>query len=268
MKKIILCADDFGISTGVNDAILELLRKKRLSAVSCMSLTNTWMRDGGKLKDFQDTASLGLHITLTYLPSASSARTANHPSEFARLLQTWGRYADKQQLYEEINMQFELFRQATGKAPDFIDGHQHIHVLPVIRDIIFQLRKKHAPLSWMRNVVDSTLFFSERKRQILSIIGFYHSHLLNTHQIPHNKQIFGFYDYHQSNSFEKLMRHWICNANNQRSPLIYCHPGVPDQELARYDNILSPRAKEYEFLLGDVFQTWLNSKIKLVTSPN
>ncbi len=39
-KNIILCADDYGISHSVDRAIIDLLDKNRLSAVSCMTSSN------------------------------------------------------------------------------------------------------------------------------------------------------------------------------------------------------------------------------------
>ena len=47
--RLVLCADDFGISKGVDDAILELSSKGRLSAISCMTVASNWVEEGKRL---------------------------------------------------------------------------------------------------------------------------------------------------------------------------------------------------------------------------
>ena len=41
-KKIILCADDFGISPGVNQGIINLAEKGHISATSVMVVYKNW----------------------------------------------------------------------------------------------------------------------------------------------------------------------------------------------------------------------------------
>ena len=64
-RRLVLCADDYGISQGVNQAIVELLEKKHITAISCITITQDWIKDGNKLKNYSDRADIGLHFTLT-----------------------------------------------------------------------------------------------------------------------------------------------------------------------------------------------------------
>ena len=68
-RRIWLCADDYGISPGVNRAIRELLEMGRINATSVMMVGPAIGRDEAKaLKDVvegQSQCAIGLHVTLT-----------------------------------------------------------------------------------------------------------------------------------------------------------------------------------------------------------
>ncbi|MBI3441657.1 MAG: ChbG/HpnK family deacetylase [Proteobacteria bacterium] len=258
---IILCADDFGISSGVNKAILDLVAKGRLSAVSCMSLGPAWEEGERALKPLHDRASVGLHLTLTYLPPLVMELGERHPTEQRLLLQSWSRCLDRTLIEKELYAQFERFIKAWGAPPDFIDGHQHVHVLPVIRDIVLRLREQYAPQSWMRNVVDLTALTENSKYSILTVMGWRWLQLLRKHRVVHNRYMRGTYNYAQTVDYAALMQKW-CSL--KEPVLIYCHPGIPDAELAKFDQVLEPRQREYDFLNSDYF-TQLN--IRLVKHP-
>ena len=46
--KLILCADDFGQSEAIDLAIIDLIKKDRLSAASCMTLSPRWVESAKK----------------------------------------------------------------------------------------------------------------------------------------------------------------------------------------------------------------------------
>jgi len=263
-SAVILCADDFGLSAGVNRAICDLVVQKRLSAVSCMSLGPAWAEGALQLKPLHDQVSVGLHLTLTYLPPLIKELGERHPTEQKLLLQSWRRGLDEKHIEEELRAQFEKFIAVWRAPPDFIDGHQHVHVLPVIRDIVLRLREQYAPRAWMRNVVDFTALKDNRKYAILAVMGWRWLQLLKQHKIPHNKYLRGTYDYTQPVDYAALMARW-CSAP---SPvLIYCHPGFPDAGLAKFDSVLEPRRREYDFFNGSVFGAWLEQEITLTRQP-
>src|SRR6201986_2033696 len=68
-KRIWLCADDYGISPGVNRAIRDLIERGRLNATSVMMVTPAIGRD--EATRLQEAAAknarcaIGLHVTLT-----------------------------------------------------------------------------------------------------------------------------------------------------------------------------------------------------------
>ncbi|CAJ0964634.1 unnamed protein product [Ranitomeya imitator] len=44
---------------------------------------------------------------------------------------------------QELNAQVERFRELTGQNPQHMDGHQHVHVLPKIREEFAQVLREH-----------------------------------------------------------------------------------------------------------------------------
>ena len=49
--------------------------------------------------------------------------------------------SDHAALVNEIAAQLRMFVHTFGRAPDFIDGHQHVHLFPQIRDAVLEVAK-------------------------------------------------------------------------------------------------------------------------------
>ena len=138
----ILIADDFGVSKGVSDAILDLLAKKRLSGTGSMVNQPGWAAHAEALTPFQGRCDLGLHLTLTLGAPLGPASTLAPEGQFLPLpklmTKCFSNAIPRRELRDEILRQIETFKTVTGQFPDFIDGHQHVHVLPGIRRALFE----------------------------------------------------------------------------------------------------------------------------------
>ena len=58
------------------------------------------------------------------------------------IVRAWSASLNRELITQCIEEQWDLFVSVLGKQPDFIDGHQHIHQFPFIRDILLQLLKE------------------------------------------------------------------------------------------------------------------------------
>ena len=67
-KKVILCADDFGISPGINKSICMLAELKKVSATSVMVVYEDWDPYHRSLLDYKAHLDIGLHFILTEAP--------------------------------------------------------------------------------------------------------------------------------------------------------------------------------------------------------
>jgi chitin disaccharide deacetylase len=65
MKKITLCADDYGQNQSISQAIIALFEKNRLSATSCLTSSLFWPEHAKWLQPFANQVDIGLHFNLT-----------------------------------------------------------------------------------------------------------------------------------------------------------------------------------------------------------
>lgn len=138
MKTLFLTADDYGYNVAVDDAVLALIDAGRLSGTACMTRAPGWPAAAGRIGQRAARAGFGLHLDFTEF---SPARRPLWPLIAASL----ARRLDRPALRQEIARQCALFEDATGRAPDYVDGHQHVHQLPQIRDaLIDELAARYA----------------------------------------------------------------------------------------------------------------------------
>lgn len=261
MKHIILCADDYGLNASVSQGIIDLLRLKRLSAVSCLTTSPFWPEQASWLKPFHVQADLGLHFNLTEGKPLSSAYIQCYGEQFFPLprliIQAFLRKLDLSVLEQECQAQLDRFVADLGFLPDFIDGHQHIHQLPVIRDAVLRvyeksLKGKNAYLRSVRNIVSSQGWGAKLKQMIIYLCGSYGFHrLLKKQAIPHNAAFAGIYPFPQASEYAQIFPHFLKNIKDLG--LIMCHPGL-STDLDKTDAIANARFQEYTYLAGEQFE--------------
>ena len=157
LRHIWLCADDYGLSPAVSAAIRDLIARRRINATSVMMPAPSFSPSEASALDEAAAGhgAIGLHVTLTapFRPlSAGFAPTRDGAflplaAMAGRALARWLRPED---LEVEIARQFAAFQAAFGRTPDYVDGHQHIHVFPQIREALLRVIKDVAPQAWLR----------------------------------------------------------------------------------------------------------------------
>lgn len=278
-RGIVLCADDYGISPGVNDAILELLRRKRISATSCMTICSSWHEYGPLLNDFRQEADIGLHFTLTdFAPLgkmplfAPDGRFPTFQKVFQMALQGQLLTAPMQkEIGEELQRQLRAFELVLGFPPAHIDGHQHIHQLNGVIDAIVSIYKTNNPANKpsLRICTDSLFNLIKRengviKSILLSLAGQRARNLAVKHGIHINNGFSGIYEFSGKKSYADLFAKFLRGIED--GGLILCHPGIVDQELIRVDSLTTPREEELRYLLSERFPKDLVSAGVYLTS--
>src|SRR5436305_7393449 len=143
LRRIWLCADDYGLAEGVNRAIRDLIERGRLNATSVMVVGAALGRH--EVKALQEAAAksprcaIGLHATLTapFRPLTMHFRPTDGGMflPLPKMLQHGlARRLDGEMIQSEISVQIAAFRELFGRAPEFVDGHQHAQLFPVVRD--------------------------------------------------------------------------------------------------------------------------------------
>jgi predicted glycoside hydrolase/deacetylase ChbG (UPF0249 family) len=157
----VLCADDFALTEGVSRSILALLEQGKLSATGAMTNRPHWRRLAGELGRFSGKADLGLHLNLTCatplgkMPRLAAGGELPKLGDLARAAATSP--SARKEIAGEITRQLDAFEDALGRAPDFVDGHQHVHVLPGVRRAVLDAvaRRYSAGAIYLRDPADA-----------------------------------------------------------------------------------------------------------------
>jgi predicted glycoside hydrolase/deacetylase ChbG (UPF0249 family) len=144
MTRIVFAADDFGFNAAVDAGIAELAERDVLNAASCMVLGPRWTeaaRTAGRLRGRID---LGLHLDLTEFGPAGSLPSL--------VIRTQLRSLSVRRLREQIHAQLQRFQDSLGVAPDYLDGHQHVHQFPQVADALLEELGSQPPdcVRWVR----------------------------------------------------------------------------------------------------------------------
>ncbi len=250
MKKITLCADDYGQHQSISDAIIALLEKNRLSATSCMTSSPRFAMDAERLQPFIRRADIGLHFNLTE-GSSLSGQLAFLP--LSRLILKACAYLLKPSAIEaELHAQLDAFEASMGKLPDFVDGHQHIHQLPGIRDALFRvyekrLRKTNSYLRCLYHPASHVNSFKGRVIQLLGARAF--KKRVVKENIPHNSSFSGIYPFSKSKHYARIFPHFLAEVKD--GGMIMCHPGLSSHDPS--DALLKSRYQEFLYLNSDDF---------------
>ncbi|AIT63513.1 ChbG/HpnK family deacetylase [Coxiella burnetii] len=250
MKSITLCADDYGYTAPVCQAILKLLDNQRLSAVSCIVNTPLWKEYASLLKPFQLQCDIGLHFNLT--EGYSLTDRSQFPNLNYWLVQSHLHRIDRQWLAAELNAQLDQFEQSIMQLPDFIDGHQHVHHLPIIRDILLQVyrRRLQRKKPYIRVASNGWFHPFALKPLVITITGAKRlKKMLRCDRIPHNPAFSGIYDFSNKIDYAEHFRRFL-NWIDQRG-IIMCHPGWGDD--SDKDAIADARRREYDYLQSEQF---------------
>jgi chitin disaccharide deacetylase len=247
---IALCADDYGQNQGIDDAVVNLLAARRLTAVSCFSTAPRWqMYSAPLLREHRDVADFGLHLNL----SESFGSTATSlPRLIAR---SYLHLLDRDQLRTNLQIQFDEYEKAMGDIPDFVDGHQHVHQLPVVREVLLEtLALRYAGQRiWVRNTVPAHSQWRGKAAVLKHLGGTALAKQLKKAGIATNHGFAGVYGFDTENYADQIAE-WLQHA--QLGMLMMCHPGFATQE---QDPIGAQRPIEYQFLISPLFPAMLES---------
>ena len=257
-RALILCADDFGLSDAISATIVELAWMKRLSAISCLAVLQAWPRQARRLKGLGRDVAVGLHLVLSDeeplgvmpLHAPAGRMPGVDPLTAAALM---GR-APLVEIGEEINRQFDAFEAELGAPPDFVDGHQHVHMLPGIRAIVIDIVRRRAPDAWLRDCTGGVLATLSRPFPVRAArSGLLCAGLRQTAEragLRTNLSFAGYYDFRAD--YAAIFPGFLRGAS--AAHLVMCHPG---SGRACDDRIAEARIREASLLRSRAFEEML-----------
>ena len=248
---IALCADDYAQHRGIDDAVCALLEQRRLSAVSCMSTAPRWKdQSAPRLREQAagDTgADIGLHLNLT------ESFGARQISLGGLIVKSYTQRLDVARLCRGFARQFDAFETAMGRAPDFVDGHQHVHQLPRVAEAVMELLQQRygARMPWVRNTVPARGVIGAKPALLHVLGGSALARRLKECGIATNAGFGGVYGF-DSNDYGALFGEWL--AGSEQGTLLACHPAASTHA---HDPIGHQRLVEYRFFSSDAFPALL-----------
>jgi len=144
--RLIVNADDFGMSQEVNEAVIRAYKEGVLTSTSLM-VTGSAFEDAVDLAREHPGLAVGIHLVTvvgkSVLPHSEIPTLVDAEGNFSNNpvsagLKYYFSAASRKELRKELAAQFERFR-STGLRLSHIDGHLHLHVHPVIFNAALKL---------------------------------------------------------------------------------------------------------------------------------
>jgi len=232
-SSVIICADDFAISPEVSEGIALLAEQSCISAISVMSLSPHWPAVSAFLPMVKNKIDIGLHFDLT---SEFSIRSGYVNSLSRLMLMSCLRALEPSEIELNLHHQLNLFEAHHGESPKHIDGHQHVHQFPVIREVLVKVlvsRYSADQMPWIRisRIPRSQMNF---KASVINAMGANALQKLAVeYQIPHSSYLTGIYDFEgDAQIYTQFLNQ--CLKNLPSNSVLMCHPGLAGPHAVPY----------------------------------
>lgn len=225
LRELCICADDFGLSTGINIAVLQLAERGRISATGCMVRRGAWQAGARSLRRLDPLPlDVGVQLDLpTHMPGHEHLRA-------------------------EIRSQLSAFENDMGRAPAFVDGHSRVLQFPLVRHLLVEevLARYGSAPPWLRLrvPVQEHPVLSNREDLLLLPGGQALRRLASRNDIPISSRLLGTYDFEGgAKGYRARLQCWIDECRS--GDVLICHPSVG---MLPGDAIATARLDEYEVL--------------------
>ena len=242
MKRIIFRADDLGYSEGVNLGIAKTVKKGLVRTVGLIVNLDR-SKEGFELIGEEDLC-LGLHVNISY------GKPVSEPSALPYLLKASGEYNNAlidfvsyDEVYREIEAQYQRFQEITGREPDYIEGHA------IVNETYFRAIEAIA--------------HAYRLQYIPTLLSHEDCFVMNNHRLYFWMESMQA-DYDPCQTFKKL-----CAVQREGVEVMIFHPGFLDDELLSRSSLLMPRVREVQFLTGNGLRSAIRQQeIEVITYKN
>lgn len=135
MRRLIVNADDFGLTRGVSAGILAAARR---GIVTSTTVLVTGTLDAGLLAEARASAlGIGLHVNLTLGRPLTGARSlVDAAGRFVRDARHAAARAEAKDVEREVAAQIERFLGLVKRAPTHLDTHHHVGLLVPVAEVV------------------------------------------------------------------------------------------------------------------------------------
>lgn len=243
------------MNSNVDRGILALARQGRLSAVSCLVQGPTVPENASALSELP--VDIGLHLNFT-----EAFAGAPSPLPLFRLIPAgYLHLLPSSRVVSQIHRQLDAFEAHFQRPPDYIDGHLHVHQLPVIREKLVEIiaQRYATQRPWLRSTTFARPSNPDRpyskKALIIAFLGARKMRFLaEANGLRMNHRFLGVYNFSSTlQEYRALLSAWLKDAKD--GDLLMCHPAMS----ADTGNGTGPqRAREFAVLSSPDFKIWLD----------
>jgi len=147
--RIIVNADDFGLNACVNDRILDLMYRRRITSATLIANAPA-VEEAARRVSEGGNCSIGIHLNLTefqpltppkelgILGSCLDEKGCFAGEEFLRTVKMTAQL--KQEIFKELCLQVEKIL-SFGIQISHFDSHQHVHTIPALFPVVKRLQR-------------------------------------------------------------------------------------------------------------------------------
>ncbi|MCV2368107.1 ChbG/HpnK family deacetylase [Roseateles oligotrophus] len=243
MKHIQICADDYGFDAAISQGILECIDAGRISATGCMVLSPAWPQWAPALRERQGLADYGLHLDLNEFAPYAEGRSLS-----GWIAASYLRRLDAGAAGIWVNQQLDAFESALRESPAFVDGHQHLHQLPIIREALLAAVSRRYGKSCALRSTRALGWRGAKARVIESLGALALRRGARSAGLRMNSDFAGVYDFSPAADYSELVSDWLATLAD--GGLLMTHPGRAGGTETRPDAIRPARERERAFWLS------------------
>ena len=252
-RRIIINADDIGMHPTIDAATLLLAEYGIVTSASLMVLARPDRISINTFKEFK--TDLGLHLDFTSMAANTRYRTSHDISSM--ILWTHCRRMDAEQIRSIIREQLDRFCTMVGEPPQFIDGHEHVHQLPMVRSALIDVlvEQNLTQRIYVRNPISRRC--RGNKAALIGRLGAVAMEKQMTSLgLRCNTDFFGVYDFRKKVDLANLWHRWLSSVSGDGA-LAMCHPAAATSRTIGDTQSLPFRLSEFKFLSSLQFQELL-----------
>lgn len=240
MRRVIVNADDFGITKGVSLGILDTMEKGIVTETTAMA-NGLYIEEAVEEAKKRGINNIGVHLTLSWgkpiLPKEEIKSIVNEEGNFYRRFDLVEN-VNYQDVKKEFKAQIEKII-SLGVNPTHLDGHHHAFAFKKEGlDVVFELAKEYnlpVRCPYMENIN----YFKE-------------NNIVTSDDIC--------LDFYGDGVTEEYLKEVVNNIQDGKVLEIMCHPAIVDEDLMNATSYNTKRADEYNVLISENIKNFIKEK--------
>ncbi|HEX5815705.1 MAG TPA: ChbG/HpnK family deacetylase [Methylomirabilota bacterium] len=140
MRRLIVNADDWGLTRGVSEGILAAHRHGIVSSTTVLATAALDREQVARLRD--SGLGLGLHVNLTLgVPLTRGRSLVDGDGRFVRDARRAAARATAADVRAEVEAQVQRFESTLKRRPTHLDTHHHVGLHPPVREVVLDVAR-------------------------------------------------------------------------------------------------------------------------------